>query len=116
MKEREGQYLFSHALDPKLPVPGVKGAHRRAVKDSKVAPFRLYDCRHTFATRAIQAGVDLVTLAAILGHSKINMVMRYAHPTQQHQTDAMAKAQEYNTRQLIALAEKTSPVVSQAIQ
>ncbi len=31
------------------------------------------------------SGIDLVTLAALLGHSKINMVMRYAHPTESHQ-------------------------------
>ena len=30
-------------------------------------------------------GIDLVTLAAMLGHSKINMVLRYAHPTARHQ-------------------------------
>ena len=41
------------------------------------------------------AGVDLVTLAAMLGHSKINMVMRYAHPTQEHQFAAMEKRQRY---------------------
>lgn len=116
MKESEGRYIFTHASDPNRPVPGVKGAHLRAVRNSNIAPFRLYDCRHTFATRAIQAGVDLVTLAAVLGHSKINMVMRYAHPTQKHQTEAIAKIEEYNTRQLIALAEKNSPVVSRAVQ
>jgi hypothetical protein len=33
-------------------------------------------------TGAVEAGIDLVTLAAMLGHSKINMVLRYAHPTQ----------------------------------
>jgi hypothetical protein len=39
-----------------------------------------------------QAGVDLVTLAAILGHRKVNMV-RYAHPTEEHQFAAMEKMQ-----------------------
>jgi site-specific recombinase XerD len=42
-----------------------------------------------------QAGVDLVTLAAMLGHSKINMVMRYAHPTEEHQFAALAKRLRY---------------------
>ena len=37
------------------------------------------------------AGVDLVTLAAMLGHSKINMVLRYAHPTEEQQFAAMEK-------------------------
>jgi hypothetical protein len=36
---------------------------------------RLYDLRHTWATGAVEAGIDLVTLAAMLGHSKINMVL-----------------------------------------
>jgi site-specific recombinase XerD len=44
-----------------------------------------------WATRAVEAGIDLVTLAAMLGHSKINMVLRYAHPTQEHQSKAMDK-------------------------
>lgn len=60
-------------------------AHDRAVRDCKAAPFRLYDLRHTWASRAAMSGVDLVTLAAMLGHSRIQMVLRYAHPTQQHQ-------------------------------
>jgi hypothetical protein len=31
------------------------------------------------------AGVALVTLAAMLGHSRVQTVMRYAHPTEEHQ-------------------------------
>jgi integrase len=54
-------------------------------------PFRLYDLRHTFATRAAEAGVDLVTLASLMGHSRIQMVMRYAHPTEEHQINAIRK-------------------------
>lgn len=57
--------------------------------------FRLYDLRHTFATRAAEAGVDLVTLAAMLGHSRVQMVMRYAHPTEEHQFNAIRKMEAY---------------------
>jgi len=42
-----------------------------------------------------QAWVHLVTLAAMLGHSKINMVMRYVHPTEEHQFAAMEKRQRH---------------------
>ena len=59
------------------------------------APFRLYDCRHTWATRMAMAGVDLVTLAALLGHSRIQMVLRYAHPTEHHQFAAMQKRRRF---------------------
>jgi integrase len=60
-----------------------------------VRQFRLYDLRHTFATRAAEAGVDLVTLAAMLGHSRVQMVMRYAHPSEEHQFNAMRKMEAY---------------------
>ena len=81
-------YLFPHDKDATRSVPKVNNAHDRAVRDSGVARFRLYDLRHTWATRAAEAGTDLVTLAAMMGHSRIQMVMRYAHPTQDHQSGA----------------------------
>jgi integrase len=43
--------------------------------------FVMYDLRHTFATRMAAAGVPLSTLAKILGHSSLRMVMKYVHPT-----------------------------------
>ena len=51
--------------------------------------FVLYDLRHTIATRMVEAGVDLVALKEILGHSDIRVTMRYVHPTQTYQDKAM---------------------------
>jgi integrase len=53
--------------------------------------FRLYDCRHTFATRAAGQDINLVTLAAMLGHASLRMVMRYAHPSENEKRDAVIK-------------------------
>jgi len=89
-----GRYVFPCQTDPERPIPKVNNAHDRAVKESKVKPFRLYDLRHTWATRAAESGVDLVTLASMLGHSRIQMVLRYAHPTQSHQKNAMEKIEQ----------------------
>ncbi|WP_188553848.1 tyrosine-type recombinase/integrase [Edaphobacter dinghuensis] len=111
-----GEFLFPCETDATRPVPKVNNAHDRAVRDSKVTPFRLYDCRHTWATRAVEAGIDLVTLAAMLGHAKINMVLRYAHPTQEHQTKAMDKMELFVSRQKIAHAERMAPQTSFALQ
>jgi integrase len=94
----KGEYLFPGRGDSDKPLVKINNAHTAAVKRSKVAPFKLYALRHTFATRAAQAGVDLVTLAALLGHSRLAMVTRYAHPSQEHQFEAMQKVALYNTR------------------
>jgi integrase len=111
-----GAFLFPCETDATRPVPKVNNAHDRAVKNSKIAPCRLYDCRHTWATRAVEAGIDLVTLAAMLGHAKINMVLRYAHPTQEHQTKAMDKMEQFVSEQKIAHAERMAPQTSFAVQ
>ena len=80
------------------PILKVNNAHYSALERSKVRDFRLYDLRHTWASRMAMAGVDLVTLAALLGHSKLAMVTRYAHPTEAHQFEALKKLQAFMQR------------------
>jgi site-specific recombinase XerD len=40
--------------------------------------FKLHSLRHTFATRLIELGVDVLTVSKILGHSDIKTTMVYA--------------------------------------
>ena len=42
-----------------------------------------------------------MTMAAMLGHSRIKMVMRYAHTMQSHQQTAMDKIEQHNAAQEI---------------
>lgn len=93
--EIKGEHLFPGRGEGDKPLVKVNHAHTSAVKRSGVKPFVLYALRHTFATRAVEAGVDLVTLAAMLGHSRLAMVMRYAHPSEEHQFEAMRKIRAY---------------------
>jgi integrase len=95
-------YIFPCDTDSSRPIPKVNNAHDRAVRESGIAPLRLYDLRHTWATRAAMSGIDLVTLAAMLGHSRIQMVLRYAHPTQTHQAKAMQQLERFNAEQQIS--------------
>jgi len=44
--------------------------------------------RHTFASHFIMKGGDLLTLKKILGHSNVNVTMRYAHLAPEHLKNA----------------------------
>ena len=50
-----------------------------AVKKSGIRRLRFHDLRHTFATRLVQNGVDLLTLQKLGRWKEVKMVMRYAH-------------------------------------
>lgn len=104
----ESPYLFPHKKDPSKPMLKVNNAHTGALKRSTMPYFRIYDLRHTWATRAAMSGIDLVTLAALLGHSRIQMVMRYAHPTEQHQSEAVKRLEQFNASRQMAEFEGKS--------
>ena len=74
--------------------------------------FRLYDLRHTHASRAVMAGVDLPTLGALLGHTTIQMTMRYVHPAEEHKREAAGKIENFKAMNAIRLAERNQGVTT----
>ena len=56
----------------------VKKAFLAACQDAGIDDFHFHDLRHTFATRLGDAGCNATTIA-LLGHSNIQMSMRYTH-------------------------------------
>ncbi|MEO7192647.1 MAG: tyrosine-type recombinase/integrase [Vicinamibacterales bacterium] len=69
----------------------VKTAWLRLMTDADIAGFRFHDCRHTFASKLVQAGVDLNTTRELLGHADLKMTLRYAHLAPEHKAAAVAK-------------------------
>lgn len=64
-------------------------AFDNAVKKAKIEDFHMHDLRHTAASYLLMAGVDLRTLADILGHSTMQMVQRYTHLLDDHKLKAV---------------------------
>lgn len=62
-----------------------------AVAEAEVRAYTWHCNRHTFASRLVMAGVDIRTVAYLMGHATIQMTMRYAHLAPDHNRDAVAR-------------------------
>jgi integrase len=91
-RESAGPWVF--------PSPKTQGAHLSKlnnphgdVLETTGLAFVIYDFRHTFATRAANAGMPLGTLAAILGHGRGNLrsVMKYVHVSKEAMAEETLK-------------------------
>jgi integrase len=69
----------------------LKTAWGKVAKAATLKGFTFHDLRHTFASKLVQAGVDLNTVRELLGHSDIKMTLRYAHLAPEHKAAAVAK-------------------------
>ncbi len=72
------QVFQSQAQTP-LEANNIRRAFRRAVRQAEIEELHFHDLRHTFATRLVQAGVDLYRVQRLLGHQSPVMTQRYAH-------------------------------------
>lgn len=60
------------------------------LKKIKIPHRGFHALRHTFATRAIECGMDVKTLSEILGHKNSTITLnRYAHSLMEHKTEMM---------------------------
>ena len=57
----------------------LRRSFRLALRKAKIEDFHFHDLRHTFATRLVQAGVDIYKVQRLLGHKSPIMTQRYAH-------------------------------------
>lgn len=67
----------------------VQRAFKRALEKAGIEDFRFHDLRHCFASWNRQAGVDIDTLADLMGHKDTRMTRRYAHIGPVHLTNAV---------------------------
>ena len=76
---------------------GYKHWFNQAVEGAGLVDFTWYCLRHTFASRLVMAGVDIRTVAELMGHKTIQMTMRYAHLAPEHNLAAVERLTSFNS-------------------
>ncbi len=86
-------YMFPSPVTGTMYHPDAAGRiHKKLLKESGIENIRFHDLRHTFATLALQNGVDVKTLSHMLGHYSSGFTLdTYTHVTTKMQEEAAEK-------------------------
>jgi excisionase family DNA binding protein len=63
-----------------FPFKYIQKAWENARRRAGLEDLTFHDLRRTFGTRLLEAGVDIVTISKLYGHSSISVTQRYLHP------------------------------------
>lgn len=77
------------------PFVDLKGGFALACQKAGIVDVTWHTLRHTFASRLVNSGVDIVTVKELLGHSSISVTMRYAHTNIDSKRTAVEKLEGF---------------------
>lgn len=89
--EAINEWVFPHYMNPNDPLHPDSAYNKLKwiLKRIGLPHMRFHDLRHTFATHAMQGGVDAKTLSGILGHTDTSFTLdTYTHVTGDMQRNA----------------------------
>ena len=72
-------FIFPSPLDASRPRSGSITIWDRVRKEARIEDVRIHDLRHTMASHAVMNGVPVPVVSRLLGHSNVQMTLRYAH-------------------------------------
>lgn len=88
-KRSDSDFVVSNHGKP-LSVRSYQRSFELLLKKLDIPHRGFHSLRHTFATRAIECGMDVKTLSEILGHKNPTVTLnRYAHSLMEHKQDMM---------------------------
>ena len=110
--ENDNGYTLSGGYAPMDPSRCQK-MFKKLLKKAGVKDRKFHAIRHTFATRALELGVDIKTLSELLGHSSVSITLNvYAHSLMEQKKIAIDK---FNTMHAVSMELASSAVASAVI-
>lgn len=90
IKKRSNSLFAVSANGKPVSVRSYQRSFELLLKKIKIPHKGFHSLRHTFATRALECGMDVKTLSEILGHKNPTVTLnRYAHSLMEHKADMM---------------------------
>lgn len=84
--------------DPRL----LENSFKLLLKKLQIKKIKFHALRHTFATRSIEAGVDIKTLSELLGHSSIDITLKtYVHTSHELKRKSINKLVSYMQEEVL---------------
>jgi integrase len=71
--------VFCNVLGRTLDASAVRKRFKRGRDAAGLRPLRFHDLRHTYGSLLAAAGIDLVRIQAVMGHSALSTTSRYLH-------------------------------------
>ena len=88
-QHKVSDYVFPSPSGGPISPDSVRHMLHRVLKRAGLPAVRFHDLRHTFATLALQNGVDIKTVSGMLGHFSAGFTLdTYAHVTTAAQKEA----------------------------
>lgn len=88
---REG-YVFCQENGEPYEPRTYQDLFKRCVRQAGIADANFHSLRHTFATRALEQGMDVVTLSRLLGHANPSITLdKYGHALDDHKRESMER-------------------------
>jgi len=87
---RKNEFVF-YNFETGKPFVDLKSGFGLACRKAGINGVTWHTLRHTFASRLVSRGVDIVTVQQSLGHSAVTVTMRYTHTNLDSKKAAVAK-------------------------
>ena len=91
------------------PFVDLKAGFGIACRKAGISGVTWHTLRHTFASRLVNRGVDIVTVKELLGHSSLSVTMRYAHTNFDSKRAAVEKLHGFSDNLVTVLTNVHQP-------